>query len=174
MENELFDAVTRSVAARETRRALIGLVLGGGSAVVLADLAAARKKRKKKKKGCGNPGANCTSGNTCCSGVCCQNDCLDEGRICCTTFPNDVVHCADTHVCCDPNASNVGGCAPAGSPVCCQSLAGPRAWVEGTVCCDAPDDGVQGKCTQQNPVCCPDGCCPDGSTCATGGGCDTP
>src|SRR5262249_50752011 len=94
--------------------------------------------------------------------------------------------CPGNLVCCHPQFSTGGGCAPSNAPVCC--VASGFAHPLGATCCSDPSSGSGGVCESPDhphccaaplsgccqagfPVCCPDPilgggyCCPAGATC---------
>jgi hypothetical protein len=143
MDDDRFDHLARSRAGEPTRRLVLrgaaaALALLGGAAL-LPDGGASAKKGKGKGKG-------------------------KKTKRCRTV--GGVAVCKRSQVCCSPNASTGGGCAPKGYPVCC--LAAGFAYPAGTTCCDSPDAGNGGACEDPDyPNCCPpsiQGCCEKGSS----------
>lgn len=186
-----FDSVTRVIAASTTRRAALLALVGSALAGIAPELAEAKKhrghKNKKHDDRCKRAGQTCGSNSSCCQHNCCGGTCRSESDVCCQTVGGTTA-CPAGSACCDPARSTVGGCAPAGFTVCCQST-GAAHPVTAT-CCPSASSGNSGVCANPVfphccaadigggcceagfPVCCSDSsggyCCPAESTC-----CDT-
>ena len=191
VDKHRFDSVTRAIAISTTRRTALLALVGSAVAGIMPDLAEAKKhhghKSKKQNDRCKKAGQTCGSNSSCCQHNCCGGTCRSESDVCCQTVGGTTACPAGT-ACCDPAQSTVGGCAPAGFTVCCQSTGAAHPTT--TTCCPSATAGNSGVCANPIyphccaadtgggcceagfPVCCLDSlggyCCPAGSTC-----CDT-
>jgi hypothetical protein len=192
MDGHHFDSLSRFIAAATSRRsallALAGLALSGVESEPVDAKKKHGHKKKKKQDVCKKFGETCGSSASCCQHNCCDGKCLNASDVCCQTVSGTAA-CPAGSVCCDPVRSTVGGCAPSGFSVCCQSTG--AAHPSTATCCSSASSGNGGVCSNPSfpnccsattgggcceagyPVCCADSsggyCCPAGSIC-----CDSP
>jgi hypothetical protein len=170
MDGERFDAMTRLVAARLSRRgalrALAGGLVGSVAALVGGDAGAER---------CLGDGEVCptTRRLACCSGSCCQGACCPTGTDCTdgTCCPS-LQACGET--CCPPE--NVGctqNVLPDGTTFVGCLCAGGAVWDRAqNACVCATTCEIDEQCCSGH--CCNGICCPNGEVCAADGRCVDP
>jgi hypothetical protein len=174
MDGQQFDTLAKALGGLGSRRRALGGFVAGALALVGGPEVTAKNcnkiKDKKKRKQCKKK----AKGN--------KGTCLTLGGP--TTCPSSMI-------CCDPQLSTGGGCAPPDAPVCC--LSNLLAYPVGATCCGSPFAGNGGACIDSShphcctpnvtgcceagfPVCCNDPivggafCCPAGTFCCP----DTP
>jgi hypothetical protein len=178
-----FDALTRSLSALPSRRAIVRGFVGAGLGGALGRLPQSTVARKRRKKvtlnafGCVNVGDFCRNADQCCSGICegkkgkkrckghgaqgCRpgiqdNTCDESGGtdVRCTTSTGD------PNGVCGTTTGNAGyclysgGCYGCSKDVECQALCGPQA---ACIRCDdcLQDVGVSTSCATPDNVPCP-------------------
>ena len=180
MDSSSFDrlAVLASrMKERGSRRAILGLLLGGGAIALESAPTGAKNKNKR----CKGYGAACNGNKDCCYGRCRYGRCYPDGgggggncncpngwRCCrqngydyCTPYScNDGggCNCQNGWHCCHQNG--IGYCTPNGYGACC----GGYGWQDGYQCCGG------GGCPG-NSRCCGSSCCLAGFECCNNGQC---
>lgn len=162
MDADRFDAVIRRFSD-PSRRALLGLTLGGGMASLLGLSEADAKKKKKKKKKCKGGtkkcGKKCIAATACCSSADCGGRACNNGTCSC---PDGEFACGSTCVsgdaCCEDNQCAAGQNCDDGFCRC----PGSNAIACGESCCDGDDQVCR---VDGGPATCQDGNCPASNYC---------
>ena len=84
MDSDRFDELSRALATRRSRRAVLGAIGAALAGLVTGQAASAAPKKAKPSK-CYGGGSHCTNGKQCCSGICSNRQCVAEIEPECTT-----------------------------------------------------------------------------------------
>lgn len=139
MDSDRFDDLSRTLATRRSRRAVLGTI-GATLAGLVAGQAASAAPKKAKPSKCYGGGSHCTNGKQCCSGICSNRQCVAEVEPECVTAAD----CPGTELACQV-------------AVCVEGVCGSEPAAATTSCAAGVCDG-NGGCVE----------CLSGSDCASG------